>query len=136
MRLSRDIPKIPLEDENDDLLTDEQYAALAALPTVQARALAQRRAVRELQMSIRAENAIKASTNEGTTQLLKQRMARHEAIILERPKLAAWVVSDLAIPAVIHDEIKADGLYLLGADGTVPALFIVEIACRVLGGVD
>ena len=136
MRLSRDIPKIPLEDENDDLLTDEQYAALAALPTVQARALAQRRAVRELQMSIRAENAIKASTNEGTTQLLKQRMARHEAIILERPKLAAWVVSDLVIPAVIHDEIKADGLYLLGADGTVPALFIVEIACRVLGGVD
>ena len=103
MRLSRDIPKIPLEDENDDLLTDEQCAALAAMPDVQARALAQSRAVRVLQMSIRAENAIKASTNEGRTQLLKQKMARNEAMILERPKLAAWVVSDLVMPAVIHE---------------------------------
>ena len=135
VRLPRDIPKIPLENENDDLLTDEQYAALAAMPDVQARALAQSRVVRELQMSIRAENAVKASTNEGRTQLLKQRMARHEAMILERPKLAAWVVSDLVMPAVIHDEIKADGLYLPGANGTVPAHVIVEIACRVLGGV-
>lgn len=56
-------------------------------------------------------------------------MARNEALLLERPKLAAWVSSDLVMPPEIHDEIKADGLYVAGVDGTVPAHTIMEVAC-------
>ena len=45
MRLAMGIPRIPLDNESDDLLTDAQYAELADIPNLQARALAQSREV-------------------------------------------------------------------------------------------
>lgn len=67
-RISVDIRKIPPEDEKDDLPTDAEYEVIASLPTADARALAQSRAVREMQKRIRATNAETALTNRAQAQ--------------------------------------------------------------------
>ena len=135
MRIGEEIPDIPLEDEKYDILSDADYALVALVPTAEERARALSIAVYEMQKKIRAANAVTSVANQLRGQLRKQKMARLEALLLERPKLAAWVVSDLVMPPGIHDEIKADGKYIPGEDGIVPAHVIIEIACRVLGGV-
>jgi hypothetical protein len=134
-RMASDIPEIPLEDDKDDLLSDADYAQISTLSSPAAQARATSIAVRELQINIRARNAAHTTTNKYRSHMLRQRMDRHEALILERPKLAAWIVSDNIMPSYIHDEIKSDGKYISGLDGVVPAHIIMEIACRVLGGV-
>ena len=134
-KIGEDYPEIPLEDDRDDLLPDEVYARVAQLPTAEDRARALSIAVRDLQRSIRAANALTSVTNKLRAQKRKQLMDNLEARRLDRPKLAAWVVSDLVMPPGIYDELKADGKYIPGADGIVPAHVLLEIACRVLGGV-
>ena len=49
--------------------------------------------------------------------------------------MAAWLISEEVMAASVLDEIKADGLYIPGPTGVVPAHTIMEIVCRVLGGV-
>ena len=135
VRFTRDIPMIPLVDDKDELLSIEECAALALLSTSEERERARSYAVRELQKKLRAENAAISMTNEYRVILLEQRMARHEALVLERPRLAAWLVCGSVMPPTIHDEIKSDERYLPGVDGFVPAHVIMSIACRLLGGV-
>ena len=133
-RLTGDIPLVPLMDDRNKCLDDAAYAVVMALPAPQ-RARAEALAIRDMQAAARNANQAIALLNTDRALRHADRRKRDLAKIAERPKMAAWLVSEHVMPATIHDELKADGRYIAGEDGVVPAHVIMEIACRVLGGV-
>lgn len=134
-RITQDIPEIPLKDGRATILPRPTREEIATLPNATARALASDDAILAMQEENRAFNAAATLTNRHRGIVHKTRMENHQALVLERPKMAAWLISEEVMAASVLDEIKADGLYIPGPTGVVPAHTIMEIVCRVLGGV-
>ena len=132
MRVTSDIPHMPLLDEWDDCLDDADYVAVMALPLCQ-RPHAEAIAIKAMRLVNRASNAAIALKNADNSRERADRYEREFAKVDARPRLAAWLVSSEVMPSTIHAELKVDRRYVAGADGFVPAHVIMEIACRVLG---
>ena len=125
-----DIPQLPIENEKSKVLNDADYDMVMALPANQ-RPRATDIAIEKMQDERRNRNLGTAAINADRKLTYENRVAQDVLKRSQRPKMAAWLLSEGIMLASTVEEIKADGKYHYG----LRADEIFEITRRILGGI-